>query len=59
MAQLDGSSLVTVDALGEAGLSPVQTAMVKCHGSQCGYCTPGFVILRAMFPERFVEWERP
>jgi len=44
MAQLDGSSLVTVDALGEAGLSPVQTAMVKCHGSQCGYCTPGFVM---------------
>lgn len=45
VAQMDGSSLVTVDALavGEA-LSPVQTAMMSCHGSQCGFCTPGFVM---------------
>jgi xanthine dehydrogenase small subunit len=25
-------------------LTPVQNAMVECHGSQCGYCTPGFVV---------------
>lgn len=45
VAQLDGSSLVTVDALkNKNGLSPAQKAMVDCHGSQCGFCTPGFVI---------------
>src|SRR5690606_13956153 len=45
VAQLDGSSLVTVDALADSGeLTPVQQAMVVCHGSQCGFCTPGFVM---------------
>ena len=45
VAQVDGSSLVTVDALAEEGKpSPVQNAMMKCHGSQCGFCTPGFVV---------------
>lgn len=46
--QLDGAHLVTVEGLGgEASsqeLSPVQQAMVDCHGSQCGFCTPGFVM---------------
>lgn len=43
--QLDGTQVVTVEGLrtGEQ-LSPVQTAMVELHGSQCGYCTPGFVV---------------
>lgn len=45
VAQMDGSSLVTVDALAEGkNLSPVQSAMKDCHGSQCGFCTPGFVV---------------
>ena len=25
-------------------LTPVQQAMIECHGSQCGFCTPGFVV---------------
>ncbi|HTH08728.1 MAG TPA: FAD binding domain-containing protein, partial [Acidovorax sp.] len=29
---------------GEGGLHPAQEAMVECHGSQCGFCTPGFVM---------------
>lgn len=42
---LDGSSLVTVEALkGNDELHPVQTSMINCHGSQCGFCTPGFVM---------------
>lgn len=43
--QLDGTHVVTVEGLrtGEQ-LSPLQTAMVELHGSQCGYCTPGFVV---------------
>ncbi len=38
--------VVTVEGLeGERGaLHPVQAAMVDCYGSQCGYCTPGFVM---------------
>jgi xanthine dehydrogenase small subunit len=45
VANLDGSSLVTIDALKEkAELHEAQRAMVECHGSQCGFCTPGFVI---------------
>lgn len=46
VAQMDGSSIVTVDALSknDSELSPVQNAMVACHGSQCGFCTPGFVV---------------
>ncbi len=45
VAQMDGSSLVTVEGVTpEEGLSPVQKAMVHCHGSQCGFCTPGFVM---------------
>lgn len=53
--QLDGCHIVTVEGLAppcngavvpatEPSLSPVQQAMVDCHGSQCGFCTPGFVV---------------
>jgi len=43
---LDGKALFTVESLRAAGgaLHPVQQAMVDCHGSQCGFCTPGFVM---------------
>lgn len=45
VAQLDGSSLITIEALSkENNLHPVQKAMVECHASQCGFCTPGFVM---------------
>jgi xanthine dehydrogenase small subunit len=49
---LDGKALFTVEDLkamspakdGAQALHPVQQAMVDCHGSQCGFCTPGFVM---------------
>ena len=43
---LDGRALFTVEDLRQADdtLHPVQQAMVECHGSQCGFCTPGFVM---------------
>lgn len=43
---LDGKELITVESLTDAGTSlhPVQRAMVDCHGSQCGFCTPGFIM---------------
>ncbi len=43
---LDGKSVKTVESLKNADgtLHPVQQAMVACHGSQCGFCTPGIVM---------------
>ena len=43
---LDGKQLLTVEDLGNPSkqLHPVQQAMVDQHGSQCGFCTPGFVM---------------
>ena len=49
---LDGKALFTVEDVSRAGargssddpLHPVQRALVDCHGSQCGFCTPGFVM---------------
>jgi xanthine dehydrogenase small subunit len=43
--QLDGAHVVTVEGLRSGReLNPVQQAMVACQGTQCGFCTPGFVI---------------
>jgi xanthine dehydrogenase small subunit len=43
--QLDGTHIVTVEGLRpDRELNPIQQAMVDCHGSQCGFCTPGFVM---------------
>ena len=52
--QLDGRHVVTVEGLHGPGgdLHPVQEAMVACHGSQCGFCTPGFVMALAGRAER-------
>jgi xanthine dehydrogenase small subunit len=46
LASVDGCHVVTVEHLGGAGgaLHPVQQALVDFHGSQCGFCTPGFVM---------------
>ena len=43
---IDGKELVTVESLRErnGALHPVQQAMVDNHASQCGFCTPGFVM---------------
>jgi xanthine dehydrogenase small subunit len=43
---LDGCQLLTIEDLAapEGDLHPVQRAMVDLHGSQCGFCTPGFVM---------------
>ena len=65
VAQLDGKSLITVDALATKApikkglakentgdqLHPAQQAMVDYHGSQCGFCTPGIVMSLAALHE--------
>ncbi len=48
--QLDGASIVTVEGL---KMNAVQQAMIECHGAQCGYCTPGFVVaMTGLFENR-------
>ena len=51
---LDGKALLTVEDLSPPGgpLHPVQQALVDCHGSQCGFCTPGFVMSLVATRER-------
>jgi xanthine dehydrogenase small subunit len=46
MPVLDGKELVVVEDLRgpDGALHPVQQALVDTHGSQCGFCTPGFVM---------------
>ena len=42
--QAAGAVVTTVE-----GLSPVQAAFRQCHGLQCGFCTPGFVVSATAF----------
>ncbi|HKS83979.1 MAG TPA: (2Fe-2S)-binding protein [Pseudolabrys sp.] len=45
-AFLDGSDVVTVEHLAERGrLDPVQQAFIEAGAFQCGFCTPGFVLM--------------
>ena len=58
--QCDGAEIITVEDLvdGKTGkLHPVQHAMVEQHGSQCGFCTPGFVM--ALFALYHARHSRP
>lgn len=50
LPQLEGKALRTVEGLSgpDGVLHPVQQAMVENHGSQCGFCTPGFVVSMAV-----------
>jgi xanthine dehydrogenase small subunit len=53
MPVLDGKALRTVEDIGTPeALHPVQQAMVDCHGSQCGFCTPGFIVSMTACYER-------
>jgi aerobic carbon-monoxide dehydrogenase small subunit len=44
--QADGCEVTTVEGIAapDGTLSPVQAALRECHGLQCGFCTPGFVL---------------
>jgi xanthine dehydrogenase small subunit len=50
MPQLHGKAVRTVEGIAGPGgtLHPVQQAMIDHHGSQCGFCTPGFVVSMAV-----------
>jgi len=49
LPQLQGKAVRTVEGIAapDGALHPVQAAMVECHGSQCGFCTPGFIVSMA------------
>ena len=49
LPQLHGASVRTVEGIAgpDGALHPVQSAMIAHHGSQCGFCTPGFVTTMA------------
>jgi xanthine dehydrogenase small subunit len=55
LPSLDGQNVWTVEGVAEPDgtLHPVQAALVESGGSQCGYCTPGFVV------SLFCEYYRP
>lgn len=50
LPQLDGRAVRTVEGIAgpDCTLHPVQKAMVEHHGSQCGFCTPGFIVSMAV-----------
>jgi len=61
LPQLDGASVTTVEGLASNGeLHPVQKALVETDGTQCGFCTPGFVMALYAFQQggEPVETER-
>ena len=55
--QADGAEIRTIEGVaGEDGtLHPIQQAMMECHGLQCGYCTPGFVMSMLSYLEETPE----
>jgi len=59
--QADGGEVLTVEGLAKDGqLHPVQQAFSDCHGFQCGYCTPGFLMSTVQLLEecpRPTEWD--
>ena len=50
LPQLHGKAVRTVEGIAgpDGQLHPVQREMIECHGSQCGFCTPGFVVSMAV-----------
>lgn len=56
LASVAGREIITVEGVANGALHPVQAAMVETLGSQCGYCTPGFIMsLFAAYYDRAVD----
>jgi carbon-monoxide dehydrogenase small subunit len=52
----DGKEIITVENLATAGkLHPVQQAFLECGAAQCGFCTPGFVMMASQLLEQNAE----
>lgn len=62
VAACDGCSVTTVEAVGDrnGNLAPVQQVLVNSHASQCGFCTPGFVMsMYAVLRDHAADPSRP
>jgi aerobic-type carbon monoxide dehydrogenase small subunit (CoxS/CutS family) len=58
--QAEGHSVRTVEAMNEAmegALHPLQQAFHECHGLQCGFCTPGFLMSLEPMLADAAEWD--
>lgn len=55
-AFVDGAEVVTVEHIaGAGGLDPVQEALIESGGFQCGFCTPGFVLMANQLLDRYPD----
>jgi aerobic carbon-monoxide dehydrogenase small subunit len=51
--QADGAEIKTIEGVaGDGALTPLQAAFHHCHALQCGFCTPGFIMVLTEFLER-------
>jgi aerobic carbon-monoxide dehydrogenase small subunit len=51
-AFVDGTEVVTIEHLAAGGkLDPIQSAFIECGAFQCGFCTPGFVLMAGQLIE--------
>jgi aerobic carbon-monoxide dehydrogenase small subunit len=50
--QADGREVTTVERMAVGGLDPIQAAFKEHHGLQCGFCTPGMMLVGAALIER-------
>jgi xanthine dehydrogenase small subunit len=57
LGAIDGHHVVTIEGLNGVGLGPFQQALVDEGGSQCGFCTPGFVVSFIGFLLSGQRWE--
>ncbi|WNN46366.1 xanthine dehydrogenase small subunit [Winslowiella toletana] len=59
VSTLQGKQLITVEDVKQGNqLHSVQQAMVDCHASQCGFCTPGFVMSLFTLQKNSSSWDR-
>ena len=56
---VDGKDVLTIEGLApEEGLHPIQEAFIQCGGFQCGFCTPGMILLaKSLLDENQVPTE--
>jgi carbon-monoxide dehydrogenase small subunit len=53
---VDGKTVVTIEHLAADGkLSPVQEAFIECGAFQCGFCTPGFILMAGQLLDQYTD----